>query len=358
MKILKGLIIIVAVSVLAFIAYSKAGSGKGLEVKVVTPGKGVMTSSISATGRIVSGQEAEVVSSVSSRVVKVLAGEGQSVSRGALLVLLDDRESFTKINSDKATLSEAHARVGQAEKNLKALRNVYEAGGASLNSVQDAELQYAVAQAAEKKAAAELRSSSLFLERFKIFAPFSGVIVKKSVQIGDVAVPGVALFSLANISQTEIEVSVDESDAGQLRVGQEVEVSCEALPNLTWKERILRIEHAVRKEGSANTLKAHVSFSKRSALRLGQQVDVKIKLAEKKGVFKVPFDAVIHKDGKSYVATVRDGKVHLEPAVTGLEDASSVEILSPVRGDGEFILTEGKSLNEGQRVTLVTRITE
>lgn len=358
MKILKVLIITVVVSVLAFIAYSKAGPRKGLEVKVITPGKGVMTSSISATGKIVSGQEAEVASSVSSRVVKVLAGEGQSVSKGRLLVLLDDREAFTKINSDKAMLSEAHARVEQAARSLNALRNVYEAGGASLNSVQDAELQCAVAQAAEKKAAAELRNSSLFVERFKIFAPFSGVIVKKNVQVGDVAVPGVALLSLANMAETEIEVSVDESDAGLLRVGQEVDVSCEALPNLMWKERILRIEHAVRKEGSANTLKAHVSFSKRSALRLGQQVDVKIKLAEKKGVFKVPFDAVIHRDGKSYVATVRDGSVHLEPVVTGLEDASSVEILSPVRADGEFILTEGKSFSEGQRVTRVTRISE
>ena len=351
MKSLKYLIGIGVVLIVAFIVYNKAGSKKDLEVKVIAPDKGVVVSSISATGKIVSGQESEVVSSINSRVVKVLANEGQLVSRGELLIRLDDRDALTRINRDKAMLQEARVKVEQAERSLKALKNVYAVGGTSLNSVQDAELQYTVALTAKEKTAAELSSSSLYLEHFRIIAPFSGTIVKKNVHIGDEVATGVSLLSLADISKREIEVSVDEADAEHLQVGQQVEVSCEALPNIIWKEKILRIEHVIRKDGSANTLKTRVSFSKNtSKLRLGQQVDVKIKLAEKKGVYKVPFDAVINRDGKNFLATIREGKVHFEPVDTGIEYANSVEILTPVRPNEKFIRNEGKNLCEGDSV--------
>jgi len=356
-KIIKILIVIVAVSGLAFVAYNKAESRKGLEVKVMTPGKGVMTSLISATGKVVSGQESEVASPIASKVIKVLVKEGQKVSQGSLLVVLDARDASNRIGGDKATVGEARAKVEQAERALRSLQKVYEVGGASLSSVQDAELQVKVAQAAEMKAATELRSSSLMLERYRIVAPFSGIIVKKSVQVGDVVAVGTSLLSLANMATTEIEISVDESDAGSLQVGQEVEVSCEALANRSWKETILRIERVVHKDGTANTVKTRVSLSKNvTELRLGQQVDAKIKIAEKSGVLKLPFDALIVKDGKKFVATVRTGKVHLEPVVTGLEDTNSVEIVSPARLDEEVILSEGKTLLEGQKVSVTTRI--
>jgi RND family efflux transporter MFP subunit len=351
--------IITIVLIMAYTLYSKAGSKNALDVQVIIPAKGMITSSISAPGKVVSKQNSEVVSLVNSRVVKVLVDEGQLVSQGELLITLDDRESLTKVNSDKAMFSEARAKIEQAERNLKALRNVYDVGGTSLSSVQDAELQCAVAQTAMKKAAAELRSSSIFLERFKLLAPFTGIIVKKNVEIGDVAVPGVALLSLADISKTEVEVSVDESDAGSLQVGQEVDISCEALPNRIWTEKILRIESKISKDGSANILKTYVDFSNyKSVLHLGQQVDVKIKLAEKKDAYKIPFDAVIHRDGKTYFAIMHNGKVHFEPVVTGIEDATSVEILPPIPPNEGVILREGKSLHEGQSARLATRISE
>lgn len=355
----KLLIVIVAVALITALVVFKSKSGKELEVKVITPSKGVMTSLISATGKVVSGQESEVASPTASKVTRVLVKEGQKVSQGSLLVLLDARDASNRISGDKATTGEAHAKVEQAERALQSVKKVYEVGGAALSAVQDAELQLKVAQAAEMKASTELRSSSLMLERFRVVAPFSGIIVKKSVQVGDVVATGTALLTLANMSTTEIEISVDESDAGSLQVGQEVEVSCEALANRSWKEKILRIERVVLKDGTANTVKTRVSLSKNLAeLRLGQQLDAKIKIAEKNGVIKLPFDALIIKEGKKFVATVRSGKVHLEPVVTGLEDTNSVEIVSPARLDQEVILSEGKTLQEGQKVSLATRISK
>lgn len=349
------LIAIAALSVTTFVVL-QARPDKGVQVRVTSPLRGVMTSVISATGKVVSRQEAEVASPVASRVTRVLVAEGQKVSRGTLLVTLDDREAGNRISGDRAMASEARARVEQADRALQATRKVYGVGGASLSEVQNAELQLKAAQAAEKKIATEVRSSALFQERFRIVAPFNGIILRKSVQVGDVVSCGSPLLSLADVSQGEIEVSVDEADAGSLRPGQEVEVSCEALGNRVWKENIVRIDRAVHKDGSANTLKAHVSLGHNLAeLRLGQQVDVKIKIAEKTGVLKVPFDAVITRDGKKHLATVRSGAVHFEPVVTGLEDASSVEIISPASLNGEIILTEGKTLREGEQVRIAAR---
>lgn len=348
--------VITAVAITSLCLF-KIRPDKGVEVRVTAPVRGAMTSLISATGKVVCGQESAVASPVASKAVKVLVQEGQTVPRGSLLVVLDGRDASNRINADTAMAGEAQAKVEQAERALQTTKKIYDVGGVSLSALQDAELQVTVARAAEKKAASEVRSAALFLERFKILAPFAGIIVKKSVQAGDVVASGAPLLVLADMSRREIEVAVDESDAGSLQVGQEVEVSCEALANRTWKEKILRIDPAVHRDGTANTLKTHVSLRKNlPELRLGQQLDVKIKIAEKKDVVKLPFDAVMLRDGKKQLATVRDGKVHFEPVVTGLEDATAVEILSPVRLDAEVILSEGKTLREGERVSRVTSI--
>lgn len=341
---------------ISLIVYSKINSEKGLEAKVIKPQKGVITSSISGPGKVITKQRSEIVAMVNSRVTQVHVKEGQLVQQGALLIALDDREALAKINSDKAMLFEARAKKQQAKRNLEALETVYKAGGISLSSLQDAELQYTVAQTAEERAASDVHSSSLALEQFKLLAPFAGIIVKRSVEVGDGAVPGVSLLSLADPTTREIEVTVDESDGAFLRLDQEVDISCEALPNRTWTEKIVRIETAINKDGSANILKTYAGFSNNiPEVRLGQQVDAKIKIAEKKDVYKVPFDAVIEKDGKSYFATVNQGKVHFEPVTTGLEDFTSVEILPPVP-DKEVILREGKNLVEGQPVSLTRRV--
>ena len=342
---------LVAVGI-ALIVYRNTGTADGLEVKVLTPEKGVITSSIRAPGKVVTRQNSEIVSMVNSRVVEVLVKEGQLVSQGELLVLLDDREALATVNSDKAELSEARAKSRQAERKLKAYQEVFRVGGMAGNTVQEAELDLVVAKAAEQKAAADLRISTVILDRFKLVAPYSGLIVKKKVEVGDAAVPGVSLLSLADISQTEVEVAVDESDAGSLRIGQEVEISSEAMPNKSWSHKIVRIETAINKDETANILKVYVEFGDdRAALRLGQQVDAKIKLAEKKDVYRVPFDAVISRDGKNYLAMIRDGKVHFEPVVTGIEDLTAVEILPPLPSK-EVILSQGKQLQEGQVVHL------
>ncbi len=352
----KTIFLVVITVAIILIAYVHLEMRSGLTVKVVTPERGAIVSYISATGRVVSAQESEITSSVTARVVNVLALEGELASRGKPLVLLDDREAVTTINSERAAMVEAAAKVEQSERNLKALRQIYQVGGASLSSIQEAELQLALERANQKKVSEQLRHSELQRERFRIVAPFAGILVKKKVQIGDLAVPGNSLFTLANLSSSEIEVSVDESDAGAVQIGQGVEFSCEALPGQIWKEKVLRIEPAVRKEGNANSLKLRVSMSqKHPHLRLGQQVDVKIKLAEKQSVTQLPFEAVMRRDGKSYLATVRQGKVHLLPVLTGLEDARSVEIVSSLGFGEEVILSEGKELHEGDLVIAVTR---
>jgi multidrug efflux pump subunit AcrA (membrane-fusion protein) len=142
-----------------------------------------------------------------------------------------------------------------------------------------------------------------------------------------------------------------------VKADQDVELTSDAFPGYTWVEKVLEVAPAVRKEGAANSIKVRVSCgAKAPGLKLGQQVDAKIRTAYRADTVKLPFDALISTAGKTSVAMVKNGIICFVPVVLGIEDAVSVEIVSGVSTGQEVILPEGKPYKEGVRVKTVNRV--
>ena len=170
------------------------------------------------------------------------------------------------------------------------------------------------------------------------------------------AVRSAAIFSLAKESPREIEVMVDESDAGLVKAGQPVDLTSEAFPGKSWREQITEVSPAVKKEGGANSIKVRVSHGTDApALKLGQQVDAKIQTGHRVDIAKLPFECIINVGGKTSVAIPKGGAIRFAPVDTGIEDAISVEIVRGVSMGEEVILPEGKQLKEGERIRIVTK---
>jgi RND family efflux transporter MFP subunit len=349
-------LILAVVLVAAVAAWALLRNGEATPVKTIQATKGEITATLSATGKVVSRQEAYISAAVAGRVRKVDVQAGDRVAAGAILVLLDDRELGERVKAGRAALCEAHEKVRRLQRDYKALAAVYAAGGTSRQSVADAKSSLEMAQAAANRASAELAESQVVRDKLKVGAPFGGIVTRKEVNPGEWVSPGETLFALADESSRQIEVMVDESDAGLVSTGQVVELSSDAFPGRKWLERVIEVDPAVHKEEGANSVRVRVTCGARAPdLKLGQQVDAKIRTAHRAGIVKLPFECLTGTAGQTSVAKIRDGRVRFVPVVTGIEDATSVEILKGVSAGEAVIMPEGKPLKEGQRVRSADR---
>lgn len=326
-------------------------NGESLDVKTIIAVKGEITATLSATGTVVSAQEARIKAEVSGRVQEVDARAGDHVKADAVMTLIDDRELAERVLGAQADLREAEEKVRRLKRDYEGLAAVYAAGGASRQSVEDAKSDLVMAEAAENRASAELGKSKAALDKLKIRAPFDGIVTRKDINRGEWVSPGEALFTMADGTSRKIEVMVDETDAGLVRIGQTVALTSEAFPDKEWLERVTEIDPAVQKKEGANSIRVLTTCGSQSPdLKLGQQVDAKIWTAHRSGIVKLPFECLTGAAGQSSVATIRDGMVRFVPVVTGIEDATSVEIVKGVSAGEAVIVPEGKLLKEGQRV--------
>ena len=322
-----------------------------ITVKTVTVASGDITATLNATGKIISLQESQIGASVAGRVKTVNVKVGDRVEAGTVLARLDEREIKERVRRARAVVCEADEKVRKLKRDYESLAAVYEAGGTSRQSVADAKSNLEMATAAANQTSAELNESKLALDKLKVRAPFAGILTRKEVNPGEWAAPGKMLFVLADESSRQIEITIDESDAGHVKVGQAVELTSDAFPGLKWMEQVTQVAPAVHRQESANSISVRTTCGPHAPdLKLGQQVDAKIRTAHRSGIMKLPFECLTGTAEQTSVAEIKGGMVRFVPVMTGIEDATSVEIVRGVSVGETVIMPEGKPLKEGQRV--------
>lgn len=323
--------------------------GKPVETAVVKSGE--IFQSITVPGRVVSKQRTNVSSSFAGRVIKILVKEGDRVKAGQVLAQLDDREMVSRLNRAKANLTNARESVVQAERTLNRLKKAFKNGAVARQFVDDAEVDLRSARSKAGIAVEEVHSATLDVNKQKITAPFSGTITARYADLGQWVGPTESLFALVDESQREIEVRVDAADSVAIDVGQVVAVSSDAFPGLEWNESVVRLGTAADNKNNSNSVKVYISLGGDApSLRIGQQVDTDIRTAWNPNTLKVPFEALINRDGQTLVAVLDRNHVKLTPVETGIEDFSMVEIKQGLTDGQTIILTKGQFLQNGDKV--------
>ena len=352
----KMIVLAIAFFIVGAVLLSLPDHGKGVQVNVIPVGKGKISSTLNATGKVVSKEECRVSAAVSGRVKSILVAEGGNVAKGEPMAQLDGREQREQIASAEASFHEAQEKVRQKKQDYDALKTILSVGGTSKQSVQDARSSLEIARHEEELASAELKKTKIVLDHLTVTAPFEGTVTNRNVHSGEWVTVGDVLFVLSNQDSREIEIMVDASDGGLVHVGQQIELTSEAIEDQRWQEQVVKISPSISKEGTANFIKVYVSYGNKSPdLKIGQQVDAKIKIANRNDAVKVPFEAIFNDGGKTCVAVVKDDVIRYVPVVTGIEDSISIEILKGVSAGQDIILPKGKPIKEGERVEMISR---
>lgn len=338
-----------------FVAYGYWSSviDDGVPVDVTTVEQGEIFQSITVPGRVVSKLKVNMTPAIAGRITKIYVDEGDQVKSGDLLASLDDREAKSYLKRTMANLESAKEDVVLAERSLKRLKQAFDKGAVARQMVEESQVELRSARARESIASEEVRTAKLSLENPRVVAPFSGTVTARHIEVGQWVVPSETLLTLVDESQREIEVKVDAADSGGIAVGQTVNISSDAFPGMTWSEAVTRLAAATNNVGNANTVSVYISLgSNAPSLRFGQQVDADIRTAWNPNALKVPYGAIVNKNGHTYVIVIEKGKAHYVQVETGIEDFSHVEILQGVNIGQTVILANGQDIENGQKVYL------
>lgn len=307
-------------------------AGRTRDITVVSARIGEAVELVYATGFVEAEHPVTVSARFTAPVRLVLVEEAQRVSRGQPLVLLDDEEQRHALQ--QAT---AQRRVAlQDEQRILALF----AKGWVTRAARDA----AVAAADSAKAAED--SARARLDQMVVRSGMDGIVLRRDVEPGDLAVPGRTLMTLGDPARIRITATVDERDVPQIHAGQAALMSSDAWPGRVLSGRIREVTPGGDPEQRA--FRARIVTDKPMALPLGLTLEVNIVTRRADRALLVPTSAI--ENGKVWV--VRGGRGRARAVRTGITGSSDSQILSGLsRGEIVVRTPEGK-ISDNMRVRI------
>jgi len=197
--------------------------------------RGSMENTVSCTGTLSAVGTVEVGTQVSGTIKKVLVDYNDRVVKGQILAELDLDLFKAAVDTAKASVISARALYKQAAAEYERNRPLFEQGYLSSQEILAYETEKETARAQLLSAKASVISANTNLKNAQIKSPISGIILERNIEAGQTVAASLStptLFIIAeDLSNMEIEASVDESDIGMVEKGQQVSFTVQSYPD-------------------------------------------------------------------------------------------------------------------------------
>ena len=211
------------------------------------------------------------------------------------------------------------------------------------------DLTESIQSASESLRSAEISMQNLqdAMNNYTITAPISGTIIEKDAKVGDAVKAGDTLCIVYDLSYLEMSINVDELQISSISVGQQVQITADAVPDKTYVGTVTRVSMKGASNGGTTTYPVSIRIDDTDGLRPGMNANAEIVVAEAKNALVVPNAAVVR---GSYVLVTKDspsaanadttmeapeGFVYV-PVKTGVSDDDYTQIVSGIQ-EGDTI---------------------
>ena len=336
-----------------------------------------------ANGYVVARTKAAVSAKIPGRLAMLNVSEGSRVEKGAIIARLDNADYAAAVGqaeadlaSAKATLIEAQSDRDQRQRDYVRVRDIH-AQNPNLVSPQDVENADSRARQADARfgaqsarvdaAAAALRVAQANLENTYIRAPFSGTVLRKEAEVGEVVAPSVgggltrgAVVTMADLATLEVEVDVNEAYIARIQGGQQARITLDAYPDTAFRGTVRQVvPTADRQRATVQVKVAIVDRDPRILTEMGAKVEFlaaprvaqagAAQPVERPRII-VPAEAVRSENGRDVVWIVRDGKLQKRDVDAGPVSGNFREIRSGLSGGEQLLVGGVETPRDGQRV--------
>ncbi|HEU4853890.1 MAG TPA: efflux RND transporter periplasmic adaptor subunit [Nitrosospira sp.] len=368
--------IIIGISILAGTFYFRSGNPVEVESATVTTAYPSQSFTLlNATGYVVAQRKAAVASKATGRVEWLGVTEGSRVKAGEVIARLENADVTATMEQASANVRVAAANLQQAQAELVEARAAYNRnselvakGFISPSAYDIAEARYQKAQAvvgsykaSVSAAEANYRAARIAVEHTLIRAPFDGVVLTKSANIGDVVTPFSsaldakgAVVTMADMNTLEVEADVSESNLAKVELDQPCEIQLDALPDVRLRGRVQRIVPTV--DRAKATVLVKIRFVDHDP-RVLPEMSAKVAFLEKEmpdaqrtARIVVQPAAVVQRNGQNVVFVIKEGKAVETPVETGERIGDLVEVVKGPKAGEKVILRPGGGLDNGDNI--------
>jgi RND family efflux transporter MFP subunit len=330
---------------------------------------------LNATGYVVAQRKASVASKGTGRLEWLGVVEGSRVKKDEVIARLESADVEAQLGNARANVQVATAQVNTAmaeladgelalSRNME-LRPKGMISQAALDETKSrvvrARAGVASARASLAAAEATARYAAVGVESTRIRAPFDGVILSKTANVGDVVTALAsaadskgAVVVMADMTTLEVEADVSEASIASIKVGQPCEIQLDAIPEKRFRGVVSRIVPTV--DRAKATVMTKIRFVDNDPCILPEMSAKASFLSQditpemQKPTLAVSPDTVRTRDGKSSVFVVRDGIVHAVAVTTGQKIGEVVEVKGDIKAGDVLVRNPSPSLDNGDRV--------
>jgi len=330
---------------------------------------------LNATGYVVAQRKAAISSKATGRLEWLGVAEGSRVKAGDLIARIDNRDVVAQAQSAEAAVRAARANVAQSEVERENAQVEYRRnaelvgkGFVSQSALDTAKARLdraragvASAQANLNVALANARNAQVAVDYTEIRAPFDGVILSKSANVGDLVTPFSsatdskgAVVSMADMGTLEVEADVSESSLSKVHVGQPAEIVLDALPDTRFRGHISRMVPTVdRAKATVMTKVKFDTIDPRVLPEMSAKVSFlaqEITPDQQRPLVAVNQDAIVERNGHAVVFVLRDGHAAMVPVTRGAKIGDTIAVEGDVRTGEKAVDKPAPSLADGMLV--------
>ena len=357
--------------------------GKTFDVQAATAtapaANGGDTAVLQATGYVTARREATVSAQISGTIVDEHVEEGEHVTEGQVLAHLDDSaqraalaQASAQWQAAQAVLAQFQAQLEQGQRDLVRAQDLV---GRKLVSTQSAEAartlvvtQTAQLESQRKQvelARAGVQAAQVQLDYCTVRAPFNGVIIAKSAQVGEIVSPFSAgggftrtgIATIVDMDSLEVDVDVNESYINRVQANQRAQAVLDAYPDWTIPAHVIAVIPTADR-GKA-TVKVRIALDQKDA-RVLPDMGARVSFLEEakknvvapplKGVL-VPSSSIVQRDGKSLVFAIDGGRARARTVTPG-QTYSDLRLVEGIVAGTQVVKQPPAELNDGANVTV------
>ena len=242
-------VVVLVVAVPLIQARMRGGGAVEVQVEALTPRS--IQSSVLASGKLVHEEEVKLSTEEIGRVTAIYVEEGQKVTRGELVLQIDDQRLSAAVTQQQASVRMQEIAIQRQQLQVENLRTTWErmqglherklinddSFVTASNNLEIADVDLMSSRESLEQARAQLEQQEDRLSKTRVYSPIDGTVTTLDIKVGETAIssstniPGSSLMTIANPASIHTEVNVDEADIANVVVGQAARVFAIAYPD-------------------------------------------------------------------------------------------------------------------------------
>jgi len=339
---------------------------------------------LDASGYVIARRQATVAAEVTGKLVEVNVEEGLRVEQGQVLARIDDATeqaqlalARARLEATRSALVETRAQLANAERTRYRQRELLDRQLTSEAELDRAEteVETLAARLANQRRQVEVVEREIGLqqrrlEQLTIRAPFSGIVIARAAQAGEMVSPISAgggftrtgICTIVDMDSLEIEVDVNEAYIDRVRAGQPVVARLDAYPDWEIEAEVKAVVPAADRQKA--TVRVRVALLEKdprilpemgiSVRFLDAPLDDAPEQAEARALPQVPASAIERRDGRDVVWRLICDRVERRAVRLGAQTAGGVLISAGLSGSERLVAdATGLNLSDGARVRVI-----